>query len=181
MSNDVNEMSVSSHHGVPTGELVTLLYEELKLLAQARMARERLGHTLTATALVNEAMLRLLNQRRLWPGRKLFFFAAAEAMKRVLIDHARRRSARDGGRRVMLPDGAELAVAEPGIDVPALEEHLAVLRRVDAEAYEVVQLRYFAGLSVEETADLLGVDRRSVARRWAAARAWLADRFNRDA
>lgn len=180
MSNEPAGLPQTGEPGVPADDLVAQLYDELKLLAHARMARERLGHTLTATALVHEASLRLMSEQRLWPGRKLFFIAAAEAMRRVLIDHARRKAARDGGRRAEWPEGdVGPARAKSDDDVLALDEHLSALRRVDEEAHQVVQLRYFAGLTAEQTAELLGVDRRTVTRRWSAARAWLAERMMR--
>lgn len=174
----------SGENHVPSAALITQLYEELKSLARARLAAERIGHTLSATALVHEAYLRLDGEGRTWPSRKLFFFAAAEAMQRVLVDHARRRNAAKRGdgmvRATSISDGMPEIEAEGVIDAAALKEHLDALRRTDQNAHQVLMLRYYAGLSADDTADLLGVDRRTVTRRWQAGRAWLLDRMVQD-
>jgi RNA polymerase sigma factor (TIGR02999 family) len=161
--------------------LLPLIYDELRRLAAARMAREKAGHMLQPTALVHEAWLRLVDQpdAPCWNGRAHFFAAAAEAMRRILVDAARRRQAvKRGG-------GAERVAIEPDllaarVDSPyLLEVHdlLEALREVHADAAEVVKLRYFGGLSVAETATVLGISPRSVDRLWAYARAWLFARL----
>ncbi len=157
-------------------ELLALLYGELRSLARARLDRERVGHTLQATALVHEAWLRLAGDRPMpFDGRRHFFAAAGEAMRRVLVDHARRvKSEKRGGDRVRVTLGAadepaELAEGE----LVALEDALAVLQREDARAAEVARLRFLAGLTAQETAEALGVSERSVHREWTFARARL--------
>jgi len=175
---------------VPDEALVAQLYEELRQIARDRLRAERVGHTLTATALVHEAFLRLEPRRDLWPGRSQFLFAAAEAMKRILIDHARKRNAikrgGPGGRAGGGVDLAEIPSVQPDAAAKAAEQaaeiapHLETLARVDPDAHRVVMLRYFAGLSAADTADMLGVDRRTVTRRWNVARAWLFERLRAD-
>jgi len=157
------------------------LYQELKAMARSRLAFERRGHTLSATALVNEVYLRLQGVERTWSGKQEFFLAAAEAMRRVLIDHARRRHAeKRGGEIKREPLDADLAIEvslDPSVDAAALDEYLERLRVIDPLGHQVVMLRFFAGLSGQETAELLGADRRTVARRWRVARAWLLERI----
>jgi RNA polymerase sigma factor (TIGR02999 family) len=158
-------------------ELLPLVYDELRKLAAARLAQESPGQTLQPTALVHEAYLRLVvaDKGREWNGRTHFFAAAAEAIRRILVDNARRkRSQKRGGGR----DRAELreaAVASPEGDdeILAVDEALAGLATADPQAAELVKLRYFAGLSVDEAAHALNISPRSVDRLWAYARAWL--------
>lgn len=150
-------------------------------MARSRLALERAGHTLSATALVNEVYLRLQGAERLWSGKPEFFLAAAEAMRRVLIDHARKhRAEKRGGewrREVLDADIAEEVSLDPSVDPAMLDEYLERLRVIDSLGHQVVMLRYFAGLSVQQTAELLGADRRTIARRWRLARAWLLERI----
>ncbi len=157
--------------------LVPLVYDELRAIASQRMREERAGHTLQATALVNEACARLLGPGRMdYQSRAHFFRVAAESMRRILIDHARRRNAdkRGGGRGRLPLDVVDLAQeSDPGM-VLALDEALTRLESEDPRAFEVVQLRFFAGLSVEQAAEALGVSERTVQREWSFARAWLA-------
>lgn len=157
-------------------DLLDELYEELRSLARARLASEPPGHTLQATALVHEAYLRLTGPANgRWANRAHFFGAAAEAMRRILIDHARRRRAvRHGGGLVRVAD-QDLLIAAPGEDDELLAVHEALdrLARHDAEKAELVKLKYFAGLSLEEAAEVLGVSVPTVKRHWAYARAWL--------
>jgi len=161
--------------------LLPLVYEELRGLAERRMGAERAGHTLQATALVHEAYLRLIGDTEMaWESRRHFFGAAAEAMRRVLVDHARKvRSQKRGGDRARLAlTGLDL----PGGDDPdhllALDEALDQLAAEDPRAAEVARLRFFAGLSVADTAAALDVSERTVMREWSFARArlsaWLA-------
>ena len=157
-------------------QLLPLVEAELKRLARAYMARERRGHTLQATALVNEAFVRLTGARRLrWQDRAHFLGIAARLMRRVLVDHARARGyqKRGGGaRRVTLTDALVVA-AEPPLDLVELDRALDLLAAVDARKAKVVELRFFAGLSVEETADVLHVSNDTIKRDWRLAKLWL--------
>ena len=156
------------------GELLPLVYDELRKLAAQRLASEVPGQTLQPTALVHEAYLRLVGGQR-FESREHFFAAAAEAMRRILVDNARRRkAAKHGGdrRRVDL-DGRDVPARPPPEEVLALDEALARLAAEDPEAAEVVRLHFFAGLSVEQAADALGVSRATAYRQWSFARAWL--------
>jgi RNA polymerase sigma factor (TIGR02999 family) len=158
-------------------KLLPLVYEELRQLAATRLARETPGQTLDANGLVHEAYLRLVgdNPRRPWNGRSHFFAAAAEAMRRILIDNARRkRRVRHGGEHDRQPlDESQLAEAEADHRLLAVDEALDKLAAEDEDVARVVKLRYFVGLSVEETADVMEVSVRTVNRHWAYARAWL--------
>jgi RNA polymerase sigma factor (TIGR02999 family) len=157
----------------PPGGFFPLVYDELKRLAAARLAGERTGHSLDATALVHEAYLRL--GAASFADRSGFFRAAAVAMQRILVDHARRRkAARRGGARTIALDGDAPALgADPDLvlDVDAALERLA---REDPSSAEVARHRLFAGLSIEETAEALGLSRATAFREWAYARSWLA-------
>jgi RNA polymerase sigma factor (TIGR02999 family) len=158
-------------------DLLPLVYDELRKLAAARMADEKPSQTLQATALDHEAYLRLFggHSPQDWSGRGHFFAAAAEAMRRILVDAARRKQAEvhgGGWVRVELPN--DLAVPQSGgDDLIALDEALAKLERHDADAARLVKLRYFAGLSHQEAAEALGISRGAADRLWALARAWL--------
>jgi RNA polymerase sigma factor (TIGR02999 family) len=158
-------------------ELLPLVYEELRKLAAARMSEERAEHTLQPTALVHEAYLRLVGggQSSEWDGRAHFFAAAAEAMRRILVESARRkiRLKRGGGSRpVAVPDDLP-APAAPVEDVLAVGEALDQLTAQNATAGELVKLHYFVGFTLEQAADLLGLPHRTAYRTWAFARAWL--------
>ncbi len=156
--------------------LMPLVYEHLRAIARTRMGQERPGHTLQATALVHEAYLRIVGeQSRQWNGRSHFFHAAAEAMRRLLIEHARSRgSVKRGGTRKRVPlNYLDLAAAQDEEMIVSLDAALDGLDRVDPEAAEVVRLRFFAGLDVEQTAETMGISERTVKRDWAFARAWL--------
>ena len=160
-------------------ELVPTLYAELRRIAERSMRRERSGHSLDAPGLVSEAYLRLAEQSRVeWRSREHVLAAAAQVMRRILVDHARSRGAQKrGGDAEELPldenVAATAAAPEDEVDLGALDEALARLARVDAQAVRVVELRYFAGLTLEETAAVLGVSTATVKRDWAMARAWL--------
>jgi RNA polymerase sigma factor (TIGR02999 family) len=163
-------------------ELLPLVYEELRRLARARLARETPGQTLTPTALVHEAYLRLVGDRDPpWANRAHFFAAAAEAMRRILVERARRqRRAKHGGGAARVTLDEELVGAEPAsAEILALHDALDRLAGQDAEMARVVELHQFAGLSIAETAAALGASERTVSRRWTAARAWLRREIGR--
>jgi RNA polymerase sigma factor (TIGR02999 family) len=156
--------------------LLPLVYEELRRLAATRLAQEKPGQTLEATALVHEAYLRLVDTEHAqhWNSRGHFFAAAAESMRRILVDHARRkRSKKRGGDRVRLDLDQHAASSERLDDVLDIDAALAGLTDADPQAAELVKLRYFAGLSIPEAAAALGVSPRSANFLWAYARAWL--------
>ena len=172
----------------PAGErLLDLVYQELRRVAGAQLRRERREHTLQPTALVNEVYCRLVDQRRVqWHNRAQFFAIAARLMRRVLVDHARRRNAaKRGGAApriavqdvVAAADAAALvdprAAADAGLDVVALDDALVALARTDERLARLVELRYFAGFDIDETAQALGVSPATVKRQWALARAFL--------
>jgi RNA polymerase sigma factor (TIGR02999 family) len=157
-------------------ELLPLVYEELRRLAAYHLAREAPGQTLQATALVHEAWLRLAGAGgHKWDGENHFFGAAAQAMRRILIDNARRkqRPKHGGGQERIELEKIELAEPVPLDDLLALDDALTVLAQRDPQAGELVQLRFFAGLTQEQAAAVLGVSRRKADRTWAYARAWL--------
>jgi RNA polymerase sigma factor (TIGR02999 family) len=159
-----------------TDELLPLVYEELRLLAAQRLAQEKPGQTLQATALVHEVYIRLVgDESQNWENQGHFFAAAAEAMRRILVENARRKkSAKHGGnyRRIDL-DGTGLTAVGADDDLLALDEALQKLTTIDAMKAELVKLRYFAGLSLEQAAEALGVSRSTAYENWAYARAWL--------
>jgi len=157
-------------------KLMPLVYEELRRLAHYHMGRERPGHTLQTTALVNEAYLRLVDQRDVqWQNRAHFFGIASQMMRRILVDHARsRRYAKRGGgaRQVSLDEAATLSL-ERAADVIALDDALTALADIDQRKTNIVEMRFFGGLSIEETAEVLGVSPGTVMRDWTLAKAWL--------
>jgi RNA polymerase sigma factor (TIGR02999 family) len=161
------------------GDLLPLVYAELRRLAAAQLAREKPGQTLNATALVHDAYLRLVGpeDEERWQSRGHFFAAAAEAMRHILVDIARRkgRKKREGKRVRMSLDAVEPAAAAPYDDLLALDEALTRLAGADHTAAELVKLRYFAGLTIPQAAEALGIGARSADRLWAYARAWLRD------
>ena len=156
--------------------LLPLIYDELRRLAAHYLRRERQGHTLQPTALVHEAYLRLVDQTQTrWENRAHFFGAAAQAMRRILVDHARQhKAAKRGGaeQRVTLDEGLAFA-PERGLDLLALEDALIKLEQVDPQRSRLVELRFFGGLSTEEVAEVMGVSAATVSRQWRAAKAWL--------
>jgi RNA polymerase sigma factor (TIGR02999 family) len=159
------------------GQLLPLVYDELRKLAAARMAEEAPGNTLNATALVHEAYLRLVGPEDAprWDSRGHFFAAAAEAMRRILVDAARRKKReKHGGDRIRVDlNAAQPAAPDPRDDLVALDAALTRLAGVDPQAANLVELRHFTGLSVHEAAKALGISPRSADRVWAFARAWL--------
>ncbi|WP_152049533.1 ECF-type sigma factor [Tautonia marina] len=177
--NDLTRILLAIERGDPLAseQLLPLVYDELRTLAAAQLARERPGQTLQATALVHEAYLRLIgpSSPSNWDGRGHFYKAAAEAMRRILVDRYRRkRRLRHGGTHQRIDFEAtidSLPSSEP--DLVALNDALDVLAQHDATSAEVVKLRYFAGLSIAEIAEVLDIAPRTVDRHWAYARAWL--------
>jgi RNA polymerase sigma factor (TIGR02999 family) len=162
-------------------QLLPLVYDELRRLAAQKLAQERPGQTLQATALVHEAYIRLVSMERPlgWDGRGHFFAAAAEAMRRILVESARRRHAyKRGGRleRIELPDVAECT--NDAVDLVALEEAMQKFELKHPQKAQVVKLRFFAGCTLEETAELLAISRATAERHWAYARAWLFGELN---
>jgi len=157
-------------------ELLPAVYQELRLLAAQKLSKELPGQTLQATALVHEAYIRLVGaEAQNWSGRTHFFAAAAEAMRRILIDNARRkqRLKRGGGQQKIGLNDAELAIEVPSDDLIALDEALAKLAEIDKVKADLVKLRYFAGLTLEQAAGVLKLPERTAKRYWAHARAWL--------
>lgn len=164
-------------------KLLPLVYDELRRVAAAQLAQERPGQTLQATALVHEAYLRLLGGGAdSWENRRHFFAAAAEAMRRILVERARRRRRirHGGGHERVDFEVDEIPIEAPQVDLLALDEALDRLAAEDSQKAELVKLRFFAGLSEQEAADLLGISRATAARHWAYARAWLFDRLHDD-
>ena len=157
-------------------ELMPLVYQRLRQLAASQLRFERANHTLEPTALVHEAYLRLAGQREIdWQNRAHFFGAAVEVMRRVLVDYARRKKAEkrgDGAQQVSL-SVVDHAPSNETVDVLALDEALTELARLDPQQCRLVELRYFGGLSIEETAEVLGLSPATVKRHWLTARAWL--------
>jgi len=155
--------------------LTPIVYSELRRLAGYYMGRERSGHSLQATALVNEAYLKLVDCKRMrWENRAHFFAVSAKLMRRILVDHARRHNLKRGGgvQHVALEDSA-IVGATPDEDLVALDEAMHALAQIDPRKAQVVELRFFGGLSVEESAEVLKVSPVTVMREWSTARAWL--------
>jgi RNA polymerase sigma factor (TIGR02999 family) len=158
-------------------KLLPLVYDELRKLAAAKMVAEAPGQTLQATALVHDAYLRLVDgdKDQLWNSRGHFFAAAAEAMRRILVDQARKKKSRKHGgkfERVSLED-VEIGAPEPAVDLIAVNDALEKFERLDKAAADLVKLRYYAGLTLSQAADTLGISSSTADRQWAYARAWL--------
>jgi RNA polymerase sigma-70 factor (ECF subfamily) len=175
---DVTELLLEWRQGdsAALDKLTPLVYDELRRIAHRYMQQERDGHTLQTTALVNEAYVRLVGQQRIeWQNRAHFFGVTAQVMRRVLIDHARRRGyTKRGGeaQQVPLEDAAVMSHGRAA-ELVALDEALEELAKLDPRKSRVVELRYFGGLSIEETAEVLKVSPMTVRRDWRAAKAWL--------
>lgn len=174
---DDSDPGASPYRDGDSGELLEAVYTQLRAIAQQRMSEENAGHTLEATALVHEAFLRIGQDRRVpFRDRAHFFATAAEAMRRILIDHARAK----GAVKRRPPDGptplsvVDLAQTPDSGEILALDEALTRLEVAEPDVAAVVRLRFFAGLSVDESAEALGISPRQVDRLWAYARAWLA-------
>ena len=183
--NDVTRMLRQIDQGdrAAAEQLLPLLYDELRQLAAAKLAHERPGQTLQATALVHEAYVRLVaggQEDQRWEGRGHFFAAAAEAMRRILVESARRKKRLKHGGEFQRASADELdIVAEAPVDeILAVDEALDRLAAADGQAAQVVKLHFFAGLTLDETARLMGISTRTAYRDWAFARAWLAKRLD---
>ncbi len=166
-------------------ELMPIVYNRLRRLAQQMMGSEKPGQTLQATALVHEAYLRLLGdgqEATSWQDRRHFYAAAAQAMRRILVERARRysRIKHGGGRKRLALDDVEAVIDSESVDLLAVDESLRRLEKEDARAAQVVMLRYFAGLSVEDTAQALEIAPRTVRRDWTYAKAWLMEEMSHD-
>jgi RNA polymerase sigma factor (TIGR02999 family) len=176
---DVTRILSAIEHGDPHAaeQLLPLVYDELRKLARDRMAREKPGQTLQATALVHEAFVRLVDveERQHWNGRGHFFAAAAEAMRRLLIEQARRKGSAKAGGKLQRADLSEIEPALPGpqLDLLAVNEALEQLEKADPRAAAVVKLRFFTGLTTQEAADTLGVSLATAENDWAYAKCYL--------
>jgi RNA polymerase sigma-70 factor, ECF subfamily len=175
---DVTRLLLELSTGQPGAmdRLVPLVYDELKALASSQLRRERGEHTLGPTALVHEAFFRLVDQRSVsWQGKSHFFGVAAQAMRRILVDHARRHAASKRERQLQVTLESDVALASDAAseEVLAVDEALARLAAMDPRQAQLVELRYFAGFSIEETAELMDISPATVKREWAFARAWL--------
>jgi RNA polymerase sigma factor (TIGR02999 family) len=165
-------------------ELIPLVDRELHRLAHHYMRQERAGHTLQTTALVNEVYLKLVDQRHVhWKNRAHFFALSAQLMRRILVDHARKRNyaKRGGGADKITFDDVMVVSPSPGKDLVALNDALERLAAIDERKSRVVELRFFGGLSVEETAEVLAVSPLTVKRDWSMAKAWLYNSLNNEA
>ncbi len=177
--NDVTRILSQIESGDPSAaeQLLPLVYDELRKLAAARLAQEKPGQTLQATALVHDAYVRLVDVKKVqrWDSRGHFFAAAAEAMRRILVERARQKATlkRGGGAPRIDVDQLSLAVDDPSYELLALDDALRELERNDPQAAQLVKLRFFTGLTHQQTADALGISRRSADRLWTLARAWL--------
>jgi RNA polymerase sigma factor (TIGR02999 family) len=168
--------SVARGEGCASEELLPLVYRELRQLAASRMAQELGGQTLQPTAIVHEAWLRLTrNENQIWESRRHFFGAAAEAMRRILVENARRKSRlkRGGGQSHVSLEGIDLAGATPDDKILLINEALERLQAEDPEKAQVVVMKFFGGLTNQEVGESLGVTERTVERQWAYAKAWL--------
>ena len=177
-SQEISQLLVAWGNGdqAARDELMPLVYEELRRLAHRYMDRERPGHTLQTSALVNEAYLRLIDQNDVhWQNRAHFFGIAAQMMRRILVDYARKRryDKRGGGARTVPLDDAMIVSDERAADVVALDDALKSLAELDPRKSQIVELRFFGGLSIEETAEVLAVSPGTVMRDWTLAKAWL--------
>lgn len=174
----ITELLIEWRDGDETAldRLMPLVYEELRRLARYYMRRERPGHTLQTAALVNEAYLRLVDHKGMrWQNRAHFYAVASQAMRRILVDHARSRQylKRGGGSQIVGLDEAAAVVQKQAVDVVALDDALTDLSAIDPRKSQIVEMRYFGGMTVEETAEVLGLSPVTVMRDWSTAKAWL--------
>ncbi len=184
MNDDITRVlaKIESGNAAAAHELLPLVYEELRKLAEVRMMHEKPGQTLQATALVHEAYLRLVgsDSERKWDSRGHFFAAAAEAMRRILLNQARdkKRQKRGGGRQRIDLDKIQVAMDTPSEELLALDDAIEMLESQDRLSADLVKLRFFAGLTNHQAAEMLGIARRSADRKWTYARAWLYARMS---
>ena len=166
---------------VAPGKLLELVYDDLRRLAAAYMQKERSDHTLQATALVHEAYIRLVDwQNTGWENRAQFFAVAAQVMRRILVDHARAKNAdKRGGQKITLDEAISFP-NEKELDLLALEETLSALEKIDPRQARIVELRFFGGLSIEETAHVLNVSETTVKREWTFAKTWFQRELKRN-
>lgn len=181
---DVTRLLEAWSRGDPAAldSLIPIVYADLRKVAGRRLRSERQGHTLSATALVHETYLRLMGQQpSQLQNRSHFLAVASEQMRRILVDHARRRGAskRGGGTLQLALDAAIAEDASPDLDLLAVDEALSELARLDPRQARVIEMRFFGGLSIEETASVLGISRATVERDWGLARAWLYRRLKK--
>lgn len=182
---DVTQILSDMHGGdrASLEKLLPMIYDELHALAAAQLRQERPGHTLQATALVNEAYLKLIELKHIrWEGRAHFFGAAARIIRRILVDHARGKDRlKRGGDRKRIPlDSSAIQDDGKSIDLIALHEALEKLEALDSRQSKIVELRFFGGLSMKEVSDVLGVSLRTVEGDWTMARAWLMEQLAED-
>ncbi|MEW6127907.1 MAG: sigma-70 family RNA polymerase sigma factor [Acidobacteriota bacterium] len=176
---DVTQLLVDWQGGEPQAleELLPLVYQELHRLADHYLRRERVGHTLQATALINEAYLRIIDQKAVnWQNRAHFIGVAAQMMRRILVDHARSHlyAKRGGGAQKLTIDAAiELPQQERDLDLVALDDALQRLEQIDPKQSKIIELRFFGGLTIEETAEVLKISPATIKREWNWAKAWL--------
>jgi len=172
----------SSGNKAALDSLTPVVYDELRRLAGVYLRRERMDHTLQATALVHEAYMKLVDQRQVrWQNRAHFFGIAAQTIRRILVDHARGvRAAKRGSGAVALSIDEALGVSEKrDLELESLDDALETLAKVDPQQARVVELRFFTGLSIEETAEVLGISESTVKRDWVSAKAWLFRELSR--
>ena len=183
---DITQLLVDSSAGdrAAMDQLMPLVYEELRHLAKSHLQRERPGHTLQSTALVHEAYLRLIDQKQVhWKNRAHFFALASQMIRRILVDHARAHKAgkRGAGVQNLSLDEALGVPGTPDVDVLALDDALTGLAKLDPQQSRIVELRFLAGQSIDETAEIIGLSPATVNREWSAARAWLFREITRGA
>jgi RNA polymerase sigma factor (TIGR02999 family) len=180
---EVTQLLIDWSNGDKTAldKLMPMIHEELRSLAHHYMSRERSGHTLQTTALVNEAYLRLVNRKSVhWQNRAHFFAIAAQSMRSILVDHARglAYAKRGGGAPKVALDEAMIVSQERAAEVVALDETLAILAEIDPKQSRIVELRFFGGLTIEETAEVLDLSPATIKREWTTAKAWLYQQLN---
>lgn len=175
---NITELLVEGSKGnkAALDQLLPFVYDELRRQAARYLRRERAGHTLQTTALIHEAYIRLIDQKKVqWQNRAQFFGIAAQLMRRILVDHARaRKRSKRGGSNIQVSLEPAMAVTQDQeLDLVALDEALERLAQIDPQQSKIVELRFFSGMSVEETAEVLGISPATVKRDWSVAKAWL--------
>jgi RNA polymerase sigma factor (TIGR02999 family) len=183
-SHEVTQLLIQWSNGDKTAlnKLMPLIYNELRQLARHYMSRERPGHTLQTTALVNEAYVRLVNRKHVqWQNRAHFFAIAAQLMRSILVDHARSHAyaKRGGGAPKIALDQVIVVSQQRAGEVVALDDALKQLAEIDAQQSRIVELRFFGGLTIEETAEVLGLSPATIKREWSTAKAWLYHELNK--